>query len=410
MATYIWEGKSPEGKTVKGETEATNPQQVFNSLRAQRITPNVKTIRLKGKGLDKELKIGLPGGGKGKKIKTKEVVIFTRQFATMVDAGLPLMQGLDVLAKGSDGKAMRQTLAEVRDVVGSGGTLAEGLATNTSAFDELYVNMVAAGEAGGILDIILERLAIYLEKADSLRRQVKTAMIYPGVVIGAALIVTSILMIFVIPTFADMFKDFGAALPAPTRLVMSISDFFVAYWPIIFGGMFGTYYFFKRFSKTDRGKEVLHPIMLKLPVFGDIIRKVAVARFARTLGTMMSSGVPVLEALLICSRTAGNKVVEHEVNSIRQSIAEGKTIAEPLRGSAIFPPMVVQMIEVGESTGALDAMLNKIADFYDDEVENAVTAMKQLIEPLMILVLGTLIGGLVIAMYLPIFKMGDVVQ
>lgn len=410
MATYVWEGRSAEGKVIKGETEAANPQQVFNSLRSQKITPNVKTIRLKGKGLDKELKLSMPGGGKGGKVKTKDVVIFTRQFATMVDAGLPLMQGLDVLSKGHENKAMRRTLAEVRDVVSNGGTLAEGLATNPRAFDELYVNMVAAGEAGGILDIILDRLAIYLEKADSLRRQVKTAMIYPGVVISAAGIVTSILMIFVIPTFADMFKDFGAALPAPTRLVMAISDFFVAYWPILFGSMFGFYYFFKRFARTDRGKEVLHPIFLKLPVFGSIIRKVAVARFSRTLGTMMSSGVPVLEALLICSRTAGNKVVEHEVNDIRASIAEGKSIAEPLKGSAIFPPMVVQMIEVGESTGALDAMLNKIADFYDDEVENAVTAMKQLIEPLMILILGTIIGGLVIAMYLPIFKMGDVVK
>ena len=268
--------------------------------------------------------------------------------------------------------------------------------------------MVAAGETGGILDIILERLAVYLEKMDQLRRQVKTAMIYPGVVVGAAFIVTSILLIFVIPTFAEMFADFGAALPAPTRIVMSLSTFFVAYYPILFIAMGGSVWLFKSFSATDRGKMVLHPLYLKLPVFGEIIRKVAVARFTRTLGTMLSSGVPILDALDICSRTAGNKVVEREVRGVQASISEGKSIAEPLANSTIFPSMVVQMINVGESTGALDAMLAKVADFYEDEVENAVTAMKQLIEPIMILVLGTLIGGLVVAMYLPIFKLGSV--
>jgi len=405
MPLYTWEGKNAEGKTMKGEMEAVSQQQVFNSLRTQRITPNVKRIKEKGKGLDKEIKIP----GFGPKVKTKDVVIFTRQFATMIDAGLPLLTGLDVLAKGHDNKAMRSTLAKVKDHVSTGGTLAEGLGLAPKAFDELYVNMVAAGETGGILDIILDRLAAYLEKMDSLKRQVKTAMIYPAVVVSAAVIVTSILLIFVIPTFADMFKDFGAALPAPTRVVMAISDFMVSYYAVIFGTMGALFYLSKRFMRTEKGKEVIHPLLLKLPVFGDIIRKVAVARFARTLGTMMSSGVPILDALQICSRTAGNKVVEKEVNRVRLSISEGKSIAEPLNNSQIFPPMVVQMIAVGESTGALDAMLSKVADFYEDEVENAVTAMKQLIEPIMILVLGTLIGGLVVAMYLPIFKLGSVI-
>jgi type IV pilus assembly protein PilC len=405
MPVYVWEGKSADGRKVKGEMEAASQQQVFNSLRSQRITPATKKIKEKGKGLDKEIKIP----GFGPKVKTKDVVIFTRQFATMIDAGLPLIMGLDVLAKGHDNKAMRTTLASVREHVSSGGTLAEGLALAPKAFDDLYVNMVAAGETGGILDIILDRLAAYLEKMDSLRRQVKTAMIYPAVVVSAAVIVTTILLVFVIPTFADMFKDFGAALPAPTRLVMSISDFMVKYYAVIFTTMALFFYFSRRFMRTERGKEVMHPLMLKLPVFGDIIRKVAVARFARTLGTMMSSGVPILDALHICSRTAGNKVVEKEVNRVRASISEGKSIAEPLQNSAIFPSMVVQMIAVGESTGALDAMLGKVADFYEDEVENAVTAMKQLIEPLMILILGTIIGGLVVAMYLPIFKLGSVV-
>ena len=405
MPVFTWEGKSAEGKKMRGEMEAVSQLQVFNSLRSQRITPNTKRIKEKGKGLDKEIKIP----GFGPKVRTKDVVVFTRQFATMIDAGLPLIMGLDVLAKGHDNKAMRKTLAAVKEHVASGGTLAEGLAQAPKAFDDLYVNMVAAGETGGILDIILERLAVYLEKMDRLKRQVKTAMIYPGVVVSAAVIVTMILLIFVIPTFADMFKDFGAALPAPTRLVMGVSDFMVKYWVVIFltGGLSVT--FMKRFMKTDRGKEVIHPLMLKIPVFGDIIRKVAVARFARTLGTMMSSGVPILDALHICSKTAGNKVVEREVSRVRQSISEGKSIAEPLQDSAIFPPMVVQMIAVGESTGALDAMLSKVADFYEDEVENAVTAMKQLIEPLMILILGTIIGGLVVAMYLPIFKLGSVI-
>ncbi|MFN8392407.1 MAG: type II secretion system F family protein [Bdellovibrionota bacterium] len=405
MPVYTWEGKSADGRKVKGEMEAVNQQAVFNSLRTQRINPNTKRIKEKGKGLDKEIKIP----GFGPKVKTKDVVVFTRQFATMIDAGLPLIMGLEVLSKGHDNKAMRKTLSSVKEHVSSGGTLAEGLALAPKAFDDLYVNMVAAGEAGGILDIILERLAAYLEKMDSLRRQVKTAMIYPGVVVSAAVIVTTILLVFVIPTFAEMFKDFGAALPAPTRIVMSISDFMVNYYLVIFLTMGLSVYLSKRFMSTDRGKEVIHPLLLKMPVFGDIIRKVAVARFARTLGTMMSSGVPILDALQICSRTAGNKVVEKEVVRVRQSISEGKSIAEPLANSVIFPTMVVQMIAVGESTGALDAMLSKVADFYEDEVENAVTAMKQLIEPLMILILGTIIGGLVVAMYLPIFKLGSVI-
>lgn len=405
MPVYTWEGKSAEGKRVKGEMEAATQQQVFNSLRSQRITPNVKKIKEKGKGFDKEIKIP----GMGPKVKTKDVVVFTRQFATMIDAGLPLLMGLEVLSKGHDNKAMRTTLAQVKEHVASGGTLAEGLALAPKAFDDLYVNMVAAGETGGILDIILERLAAYLEKMDSLRRQVKTALIYPGVVVSAAVIVTTILLVFVIPTFADMFKDFGAALPAPTRLVMAVSDFMVKYYAVIFGTFGIGVSMFRRFIKTERGKEVIHPIVLKLPVFGNIARKVAVARFARTLGTMMSSGVPILDALQICARTAGNKVVEKEVNNVRLSISEGKSIAEPLTNSVIFPPMVVSMIAVGESTGALDAMLGKVADFYEDEVENAVAAMKQLIEPIMILILGTIIGGLVVAMYLPIFKLGSVI-
>ena len=405
MAVYVWEGTSAAGKSIKGEMEAATSQQVFNALKAQRITPNSKRIREKGKGLERELKIP----GFGAKVKTRDIVIFTRQFATMIDAGLPLIQGLEVLGKSHDNPAMKKVLMDIREFVSQGGTLADGMARHPKAFDDLFVNMVAAGETGGILDIILERLAGYLERMDKLKRQVKTAMIYPGVVVAAAMIVTSILLIFVIPTFADLFNDFGAALPAPTRLVLAVSDFMVAYGHFIFATGFLFFWMFKRFCKTERGQRILHPLYLKIPVMGELIRKVAVARFARTLGTMLSSGVPILDALLICARTAGNKVVEAEISRVRVAISEGKPVAEPLENSQVFPSMVVRMIEVGEATGAMDAMLQKIADFYDDEVNNAVNGLKQLIEPIMILVLGTLVGGLVIAMYLPIFKLGSVI-
>ncbi|MCB0338691.1 MAG: type II secretion system F family protein, partial [Bdellovibrionales bacterium] len=287
--------------------------------------------------------------------------------------------------------------------------LSEGMAKHPKTFDNLFVNMIEAGERGGILDIILERLAVHMEKAMKLNREVKTAMIYPGVVVAAAVIVTSVLLIFVIPTFAELFSDFGAALPLPTQIVINMSNFLLANWFLVFGTMGTLVGLFVRFNKTDRGKEVLHPIYLKLPVFGDLIKKVAVARFTRTLGTMVSSGVPILDALNICARTAGNKLVEKDVLRARIGISEGKSIVEPLSDSVVFPPMVIQMIAVGEQTGALDSMLNKIADFYEDEVDTAVGGLKQLIEPIMILFLGTVVGGLVISMYLPIFKMGSVV-
>ncbi len=404
MAVYVWEGKSAQGKKIQGEMEASNPQQVFNALRGQRITPNVKRIKEKGSGLQKEINIP----GLGPKVKVKDIVVFTRQFATMIDAGLPIVQALEILAKQHENPAMRKMLSDIRDQVQSGGTLSDGLARHPKAFDALFVNMVAAGETGGILDIILERLANYLEKMAKLKRQVMTALIYPGVVTAVAVIVTAILLIFVIPTFADLFQDFGAALPAPTRIVISLSDFTINNIYPISLALFGSIWAFRRFIATERGKNVIHPLSLKLPIFGELIRKVSVARFTRTLGTMLSSGVPILDALTICGRTAGNKVVEREVMSARLGISEGKPLAQPLANSNIFPPMVVQMISVGESTGALDAMLSKVADFYEDEVDNAVNGLKQLIEPLMIVIIGTIIGGLVVAMYLPIFQLGTV--
>lgn len=406
MPVFLWEGKNAAGKKVSGELEARDLQSVFNLLKSQRIAANAGRIREKGKGLEMEIKIP----GFAPKVKSKDVVLFTRQFATMIDAGLPIVQGLDILARQHESKAFRKVLSAVKEVVESGGTLAEGLSRHPEVFDDLFVNMVQAGEAGGILDIILERLSVHMEKAMKLKREVKTAMIYPSVVVSAAVIVTAVLLIFVIPTFAELFSDFGSALPLPTQIVMDISSFVVANWFIIFGSIGGLLTLFFRFIKTPRGQEVFHPIALKLPVFGDLIKKVAVARFTRTLGTMISSGVPLLEALNICARTAGNKVVERDVMRARIAISEGKTLVEPLSESSVFPPMVVQMIGVGEQTGAMDAMLQKIADFYEDEVDNAVTALKQLIEPIMILTLGVIIGGLVVAMYLPIFKMGAVVN
>lgn len=405
MPVYIWEGTNSTGKKVGGEIEAKNMQAVFNLLKAQSIVPNAKKIREKGKGL--EMEIAIPGFGP--KVTGKDVVIFTRQFATMIDAGLPIVQGLNIIAKPHENKAFRKILMGVKDSVESGSPLSEGMKNFPDAFDDLYTNMIAAGENGGILDIILERLAIQLEKAMKLKREVKTAMIYPGVLLGAAVVVTAVLLIFVIPTFAELFQDFGSALPLPTQIVINMSNFMVSNVFVIFGSAIALGVSVVKFLKTERGQEVLHPLLLKLPVFGDIVRKVAVARFTRTLGTMVSSGVPILEALFICGKTAGNKVVERDVMRARVAISEGKSMVEPLAQSTVFPAMVVQMIGVGESTGALDAMLQKIADFYEDEVDNAVGAMKQLIEPMMILFLGVIIGGLIIAMYLPIFKMGDIV-
>ena len=405
MAKFKWSGTNASGKNVKGIIEAEEKQDVFNYLKRQKISVDANSIKQADGGLSMEIKIP----GTGPKVKPKDVVIFTRQFATMIDAGLPIIKGIEIIGESNENPAFRKTLLAVKDSVETGMTLADGMAKEPKAFDELFTNMVRAGENGGILDIIMERLAIQMEKTMKLKREVKTAMIYPSVVVGAAALVTSVLLIFVIPTFAEMFQDFGSELPVPTQIVINLSNFFLANWYIIFGGTFAAIFAFFKSLDTDRGKEILHPIFLKMPVFGEIIRKVAIARFTRTLSTMLSSGVPILDALAICAKTAGNKVVENEIFQTRLSISEGKSIVEPLLDSTIFPPMVVSMIEVGESSGALDAMLTKIADFYEDEVDNAVGAMKQLIEPLMILVLGVLIGGLVIAMYLPIFKMGSIV-
>jgi len=403
MAKYSWEGKTRSGEVQKGEVEAPNEAVVTATLRRQGIMPS--KIKERGKGLDVEIKIP----GFKPKVSTKDLVVFTRQFATMIDAGLPLVQCLDILGRQQDNKTFKDILIDVKESVESGSTFADALKKHPKPFDELYVNLVAAGEVGGILDTILNRLAAYIEKALKLRKQVKSAMTYPGTIVGIALVVVSVILIFVIPAFEKMFADFGGSLPAPTQVVINISNFVQDYILVIIGSIMLFIYTFKRIYRTEKGRAKIDNMALKLPIFGVLIRKVAVAKFTRTLGTMISSGVPILDGLGIVAKTAGNKTVEKAIYNVKQSISEGKTIAEPLEKSGVFPSMVCQMIAVGEQSGAIDTMLNNIADFYDDEVDDAVGNLTAMMEPLLMLFLGTTVGGLVIAMYLPIFKLAGTV-
>ncbi|MEK7838140.1 MAG: type II secretion system F family protein, partial [candidate division NC10 bacterium] len=346
----------------------------------------------------------------GGKVNDREMAIFTRQFATMIDAGRPLVQCLNILAEQSESKTLRAVTANVARQVEAGSTLAESLRRHPRTFDDLFTNLVQVGEAGGILDVVLQRLSVYIEKAAALKRKVKAAMVYPSTIIGVAFLIVIFMLTFVIPTFATMFKNLGADLPLPTQIVLWMSDFVRGYIIFIILGVMGAVYLLRRYYKTENGKSTIDALLLKLPVFGTLIRKVAVARFTRTFGTLVSSGVPILEGLRITARTAGNKVVERAVMQCRAAVTAGKTLAEPLKSSGVFPPMVTQMIAVGEQTGALDAMLNKIADFYDDEVDTAVGALTALLEPLMIVILGVIIGGLVVAMYLPIFRLVTLIK
>lgn len=352
-------------------------------------------------------KIKFPGGGK--KIETKDLVVFTRQFATMIDSGLPLVQCLDILSSQQENKTFKEILIKVKESVESGSTFADALSKHPKAFDQLYVNLVAAGEAGGILDTILNRLAAYIEKAMKLKKQVKGAMVYPITIMAIAVIVVGVILVFVIPTFAKMFADFGGELPAPTKFVIALSNFLKKYIIVIIAAFFAAKVAFSKYYATASGRKAIDQLALKLPVVGPLIRKVSTAKFTRTLGTMISSGVPIMDGLEIVAKTAGNVVVEKAIYDVRQAISEGKTMAEPLAACGVFPPMVVQMISVGEATGAMDAMLNKIADFYDDEVDDAVGALTSMMEPLLMVFLGTTVGGLVIAMYLPIFKLAGAV-
>jgi type IV pilus assembly protein PilC len=391
---------------MRGEMEAVTRDAVIVRLRTQRIQPLPAKIKEKGKGLDRQ--ISIPGWGE--RVKTRDIVVFTRQFATMIDAGLPIVQCLDILQAQATVKPLRKAIQQIKDDVEAGSAFNETLRKHPKLFDELYINMVAAGEVGGILDNIMNRLAVYMEKAARLKAKIKGAMIYPASIVTVAIAVTAILLVYVIPVFAELFSSFGQALPAPTQFVISLSNFTVRNIPFIVAILVGIVMVVMWLWRTEQGRLAIDGFLLRLPIFGDLIRKSAVARFTRTLGTLIASGVPILDALAITARTAGNRVVEKAVLATRISISEGKTIADPLTQSKVFPPMVCQMIAVGETTGALDAMLGKIAEFYEEEVDNAISNLTALMEPIVIVFLGVVIGGLVISMYLPIFQLGAVIS
>jgi type IV pilus assembly protein PilC len=406
MPTFLWEGKTAQGRVLRGEVEASNIEAVFTVLRDRRIRPMPNRIREKGSGLEKE--ISIPGFGE--KVKTREVSLFTRQFATMIDAGLPIVQCLDILSEQSESKLLRNTVRTIRQDVEGGSTLADALKRHPKIFDDLYTNMVQAGEAGGVLNTILNRVALFIEKANKLKKKVKGAMIYPCTIIAVAVIVVAILMIFVIPVFAELYGSMGKALPAPTQITINISNWFVASWYYILFALVAMVVAIRSYYQTDQGRMNLDRLLLRLPVVGDLLRKVAVARFSQNMAILLSSGVPILDGLAITARTAGNKVVEKAIMDSRVSISQGKTVAEPLRESKIFPPMVCQMVAVGENTGGLDTMLKKVAELYEEEVDDAVANLTALMEPMIMVVLGVVLGGLVISMYLPIFQMGSVVS
>ena len=399
MSIFRYTGRNMQGKSVKGEIEAEDSKQAALELRKQAII----ATGLKKKA--KSIEIKIPGLG-GNKVTTRDIVIFTRQLSTMIDAGLPLMQCLEILCQQTENKKLAQSVKEVKQSVEGGTSFADSLRKHVKIFDDLYVNMVDAGELGGILDTILTRLAIYIERAMNLKKKVKSAMVYPITILVVAVVIVAGLLIFVIPQFASLFTSFGGELPTPTRMVMAASSFLGGWGGgIIFVSLISFIIILKKAYTTDKGKMAIDQFMLKTPVFGILIRKVAVAKFSRTLGTLLTSGVPLLDALDITSRTAGNKVVETALITTKGSITEGKTMAEPLTQTGVFPPMVVQMITVGETTGALDIMLAKIADFYDDEVDVAVEALTSMLEPMLMVFLGVVVGFIVIAMYLPIFKL-----
>ena len=406
MATFTYVGKTKQGAVRKGDLTAKTREEAAEQLRRQNVIVSSLLEVKAPEGILQRLSLG---GGVG----DKEVAVFTRQFATMINAGLPLVQCLEILSTQTENKIFAKAIAEIKFDVEAGSTFADALKKHPKIFDELYVNLVHAGEVGGLLDTILGRLAKHIEKAMKLKSQIKSAMVYPSAIMGVAVIVITVLMIFVIPIFARMFLEMSGGkvgLPFATQLVIDVSNFMKSNILFLIMGAAALVYAIKRYYATPKGRLVMDRMFLKLPVMGDLIRKAAVAKFTRTLGTLITSGVPILEGLTITSKTAGNKVVEGAILMARQSISEGKTVAEPLAKSGVFPSMVTHMISVGEATGALDAMLGKIADFYDEEVDASVAALTALLEPMMMVFLGTIIGFIVIAMYLPIFKMAAAIE
>ncbi len=398
---FKWSGKTKQGEERAGVMEAPDAAAVEARLRQMGIEP----VKVRKKA--KDLQIQLPGIGG---VTTKDILVFTRQFSVMIDAGLPLVQALDILGTQSDNPAFRKVLLQVKAKVEAGSTFADALGEHPKVFDELFVQLVRAGEIGGILDTILQRLGAYIEKNEKLKRRVKGAMVYPTIVLIVAVGVVLVLLAFVVPVFEKMFKDFGGALPAPTQFLVDLSNELRRSWYIYIGVPAAVFVAFKMAIRKGRGQEIWHATVLKLPTFGTLVRKIAVARFTRTLGTMISSGVPILDALEIVAKSAGNRIIEKAVLHVRAKISEGKTIAGPLAETGVFPPMVVQMIGVGEATGAMDQMLSKVADFYDDEVDVAVAALTSMLEPLMMVFLGGTVGYFMIAMYLPIFNMAGTIK
>jgi type IV pilus assembly protein PilC len=395
-SVFQWSGKTSKGVVESGEMSASTREEVIAQLRKRKIIPTVVTEKPK-----KVSKFSF-----GVKVKDKDIVVFTRQFSTMIDAGLPLVQTLEILSTQVENKGFGKILAQIKTDVESGSTYADALKKHPKVFSELYANMVAAGEAGGILDTILNRLASYIEKSMSLKKKVKGAMVYPLVVSSIAVLVIAVIMIFVVPTFSKMFTSMGGTLPLPTRIIINMSNFIAGIGGLMtFGAIVAIVVALKRFRTTEKGKKVIDTILLKLPIFGTLLNKVAVAKFTRTLGTLVSSGVPILDGLEITAKTSGNKVIEYAIMDVRKAVMGGKTLAEPITKAKVFPPMVTHMIAVGESTGALDAMLSKIADFYDDEVDASVSNLTAMMEPMLMVFLGGAVGFIVVAMYLPIFKL-----
>jgi type IV pilus assembly protein PilC len=405
MATFAYVGRTRLGAVKKGELSAKTRDEAVDQLRKQSVVVTSLEEKKSGAG---GFNLSFLGSG----LTDKDLVVFTRQFGTMINAGLPLVQCLEILSTQSENKVLRETIGEVKLQVEAGSTFSDALRRHPKVFDDLYVNLVQAGEVGGLLDTILTRLAKYIEKAMKLKGQIKSAMIYPAAIMGVAATVITVLMIWVIPIFAKMFTELSngkMGLPGPTQLVIDISNMFTSYWYVILGSIVGVVFGTKKYYATVKGRMAIDKLLLKTPIFGDLIRKASVAKFTRTLGTLLASGVPLLDGMTICAKTAGNKVIEETLINARVSISGGKTIADPLAASGVFPKMVTHMIAVGESTGALDAMLGKIADFYEDEVDQAVASLTSLLEPIMMVFLGIVIGFIVIAMYLPIFKMSEAI-
>ncbi|AEH44034.1 Type II secretion system F domain protein [Thermodesulfatator indicus DSM 15286] len=400
MPVYEWVGKNPAGEIVKGTLEAPDEKIVRIKLRRQKITP----VKVKAKGSGFLARLSTP-----KKVKAKEIVVFTRQLAAMLEAGLPLIQALDSLAHQQKNPYFKEVVFKIKKAVEEGTPFSEALKQYPKIFDKFYFHMIEAGESSGNLELSLKRLATYMEKNLALKAKVKKAMIYPSIVLFVTVVVLSIIMLFVVPTFEKMFSEMGKALPLPTQIVIEASRLTKTYFPFFIGGTIISVFLLRQYYRTEKGRLHIDALLLKLPLFGNLFRKVAVARFSRTLSTLIMSGVSIIDALTIAAKTAGNVVVERTINQVRQAVQEGQSIADPLSKSSIFPYMVVQMVTVGEASGTLEKMLDKVAEFFEEEVDNTVDAMAQMIEPVMIVFLGVVIGGIIVSLYLPIFKLGEVV-